>query len=258
MEDSATAGNPAAFLLRRENAYFLALIAFGVVYSFGIEGGLMPVLAHWIPGWTSFRVPARGLFLVVIGMAGLAALLVTQLQRATVEARAALLRPVLRVWLPISSAVLFALAIFFSGWYAASSHVEPMPLRAYQVAGALALAGTFALGAWAALWLWTQPDAALGRWALALTAVFVVIDAWHGGLPNIRVGEGTRRRCGPARAEYSTGRRTRAGAPPWGGPENSASATGITTSSATTRCGWRRRQTRWPEHSNDLTASQTR
>lgn len=220
---------PLAFRwVRRENAYFLALIAFGVVYSFGIEGGLMPVLAHWIPGWTSFRVPARGLFLVVIGMAGLAALLVTQLQRATVEARAALLRPVLRVWLPISSAVLFALAIFFSGWYAASSHVEPMPLRAYQVAGALALAGTFALGAWAALWLWTQPDAALGRWALALTAVFVVIDAWHGGLPNIRVGEAYE-------APMWTGARTNiplddAGRVlarlPWGGPENGASATG--------------------------------
>lgn len=213
---------------RRESAYFLALIAFGAVYSVGIEGGLMPVLAHWIPGWTSFRVPARGLFLVVIGLAGLTALLITHLQRATVEARAALLRPVLRVWLPGAVAVLFTLAIFFTGWYAASSHVEPMPLRAYQVAEALALAGMFALGAWIVLWLWAQPDAALGRWALAVTAAFVLVDAWHGALPNIRVGDASE-------APMWTGARDNiplddAGRVlarlPWGGPENGASVTG--------------------------------
>lgn len=213
---------------RRENAYFLALIAFGLVYSFGIEGGLMPVLAHWIPGATSFRVPARGLLLVVIGLAGLTALLVTQLQRATVEERIALLRPALRVWLPVTIALLFALAIFFSGWYAAASHVEPMPLRAYLVAGALALAGAFALGAWATLWLWTQPDAAPGRWALALTAAFVILDAWHGAAPLIKVGPASE-------APIWTGARSNIPPDtvgrvlerlPWGGPVNGASVTG--------------------------------
>ena len=213
---------------RRENAYFLGLIAFGLLYSVGIEGALMPVIAHWVPGATSFRVPARGLLLAVIGMAGLTALLITHLQRQPLDARAALLRPALRLWLPAAIALLFALALVFSGWYAAASHVEPMPLRAYQLAGALALAGVFAVGAWAALWLWAQPDAALGRWALALTAAFIIVDAWHGALPLIGVGS-------VSEAPIWTGARSNiplddAGRVlerlPWGGPVNGASVTG--------------------------------
>jgi len=213
---------------RRENAYFLGLIAFGVVYSVGIEGALMPVVVQWIPGAASFRVPARALLLVVIGLAGLTALLITHLQRQPVEERRALLRPALGVWLPGAIALLFGLAIVFSGWYAAASHVEPMPLRAYQVAGALVLAGVFALGAWAALWLWTQPDPALGRWALALTAAFVILDAWHGAQPLIKTGA-------VSEAPIWTGARGNipldsAGRVlerlPWGGPVNGASVTG--------------------------------
>ncbi|MEL7674008.1 MAG: YfhO family protein [Chloroflexota bacterium] len=213
---------------RRENAYFLALVAFGVVYAVGIEGAIMPVVVQWVPGAASFRVPARALLLVVIGLAGLTALLITHLQRQPLDARAALLRPALRVWLPGAIALLFALAIVFSGWYAAASHVEPMPLRAYQVAGALALAGVFALGAWIALWLWRQPEVTAGRWALALTAAFVILDAWHGALPLIQVG--------PApEAPIWTGARSNVpldGAGrvlerlPWGGPLNGASVTG--------------------------------
>src|SRR5262249_56180269 len=53
--------------------YFVGLIALGLVISVGLEGTLMPFLWEWVPGATTFRVPARGLYFVMIGMAGLTA-----------------------------------------------------------------------------------------------------------------------------------------------------------------------------------------
>jgi hypothetical protein len=208
--------------------YFLGLIALGLVLSIGVEGALMPLLVRWVPGYGLFRVPARGLLLVLIGMSGLTALLVTALQTSTPDERQTALQPALRLWIPAAASVAFVLAIFFSGWYASASHVEPMPHRAAQVAGTLAEAGVILCGLWVVLWLWARPDPApdVTRWALGLTTALIVLDAWHVAIPIITVDQG-------AEAPIWTGARTNVPITPdarvlvpLGGPINGANVTG--------------------------------
>ena len=182
---------------RRETWYFYGLIAFGLVMAVGIEGALMPLLVRWVPGLGMFRVPARGLMYVMFGLAGLTALLITNLQAASLDERRRALRPALRRWIPVAAAGSFGLSVFFSGWYASASHVEPMPLRAFEVAGTLAMAGVILCGVWVVLWLWTRPDDRREQpsypkapgWALGLAALLIVLDAWHVGIPVIGVSQ---------------------------------------------------------------------
>lgn len=174
---------------RRETWFFVGLIGFGLVLSMGVEGALMPLLVRWVPGFGMFRVPARALLLVVIGLAGLAAELVTTLQRLPLEERRVLLRPALRLWLPVGAAVAVGLGVFFAGWYASASHVEPMPQRAFVVSGRLTVTALIAGAVWVVLWLWTRPDAQAPRWALALTALLVIFDAWHVVIPVIPLAD---------------------------------------------------------------------
>ncbi len=213
---------------RREVWFFLALIAFGLAMSLGLEGALLPLLVRWVPGFGFFRVPARALLLVVIGLAGLASLLVTALQTSSLEERHAALAPALRVWLPAGAALAFGLAIVFSGWYASASHVEPMPLRATLVAGALAKAGLIACAVWVVLWLWTRPDSRAPGWALGLTAALIVLDAWHVAIPIITVDKVPEAPIWTgARANIPTGPDARVlMREPWTGPINGASVTG--------------------------------
>jgi hypothetical protein len=212
--------------LRREAWFFLGLIAFGLVLSVGVEGGLTALLVSWIPGYGAFRAPARGLLLAVIGMAGLTALLVTALQTSTPAERHEALQPALRVWIPAAATLAFALAIYFSGWYASASHVEPMPERAMKIAGVLMEAGLILCGVWVVLWLWAKPDATLEttRWALGLTAVLIILDAWHVAIPVMTVGP-------VFEAPIWTGARTNVPTTPDArvlmvGPANGASVTG--------------------------------
>jgi len=138
---------PLAFRWRwRANWYFVGMIAFGCVWSVGLEGALLPILLRWVPGFTLFRTPARGLFFVLIGMAGLTALLISALQTSDATERRERLRPIVRRWLPIAASIAFAGGVFFSGWYASASHVEPMPLRAFLVSGALTETSIIVLG----------------------------------------------------------------------------------------------------------------
>jgi len=164
---------------RRENGFFLALIAFGIVGSLGLEGALMPIIWRWLPILQSFRGPSHALLFVVIGMAGLTAFLVTALQNSTPEERETALRPAVKFWVPALSAACFFGAVYFSGWYASASHVEPMPTRALVISSALAESGAIALAVWLALWLWTERDIKALRWALLVTCLVVTLDAWH-------------------------------------------------------------------------------
>ena len=166
---------------------FLGLIAFGLAMSVGLEGAVMPILWRWIPDFTSFRAPGRGLYFVVIGMAGLTALLVSTLQTVDLEQRRDILQFAVRRGLPLAAVGAFVGAVYFSGWYASASHVEPMPLRAFLISGVLASAGFLLLGVWLISWLWTRAEPQAARWALLLTCVFVILDAWHVGYPVITV-----------------------------------------------------------------------
>jgi hypothetical protein len=218
---------PLTFRLRRKEAsYFLGLVVLGLVLSLGVGGALFPLLVRWVPGYGVFRAPARALLLVVMGMSGLTALLLTVLQTSTPEERRALLQPVLSRWIPAAIAILFTLAIFFSGWYASASHVEPMPHRAMQVAGVLAKAGIILCGAWGILWLWAKPDPtpATTRWAAGLTAVLIVLDIWQVVIPIITVSRVTEDPDWTwARTNISTNSRLLA---PDASPSNQASITG--------------------------------
>jgi hypothetical protein len=215
---------PLAIRLRK-GRYFVGLIAMGLVLSVGVEGALMPILLRWVPGFSMFRAPGRSLFFVMLGMAGLTALLVTALQTSALDARRDLLQPAVRRWLPIAAVIAFAGAIFFAGWYASASHVEPMPLRAFVVSGSLAEAGMILVGVWLVLWLWIEPEPKAQRWALLLTVILVTLDAWHVAIPIITYSEVREPAIwSGARATIPTGPDARVVAP--GGSETGSQVTG--------------------------------
>lgn len=164
---------------RREQAYFIGLMGVGIVLSVGLQGVLLNLMANWLPGASLFRSSGRGLYFVVLGGAGLAGLVITQMQQMTIEERRALLQPALRRWLPVGIGLAVVGAVFYSGWYASASHVEPMPTRAFMVAGALALSAVAGGGLWLALWLYSQATARALKWALPLLLVVVMWDAWR-------------------------------------------------------------------------------
>ncbi len=210
---------------RREAWYFLGLIALGLVLSVGLDGALLPVLVRWAPGFGLFRTPGRSLFFVMLGMSGLTALLITSLQTSDPETRREVLRPAVRNWIPIAALIAFVGAIFFSGWYASANHAEPMPLRAFIVSGALAAAGVILIGVWLALWLWSDPAPQTMHWALLLTTIIVVLDAWHVGIPIMTVSQIQEDAVwSGARLSVPTGADARVVAP--SASENEASLTG--------------------------------
>lgn len=168
--------------------YFIGLFALGLILSVGTEGALMPLLVRWIPGFGLFRVPGRALLFAVMGMAGATALLVTALQSSAVETLTERLQPALKLWIPLAAAAAFVGAIAFSSWYANASQVDPMPTRAFYLSGVLAEAGVILAGVWIALWLWSQPDSSkqpFSRWALLVTCLVVIFDAWHVFIPQV-------------------------------------------------------------------------
>lgn len=214
---------------RRENWLFLSFIGLGVFLALGLHGGLLPLLVRWIPGFSLFRSAGRSLFFAMFGMAGLTALFVTALQRADTETRREMLHPAVHRWLPILIGVLLAGSVYFSGWYASASHVEPMPVRAFIVAGALAESALILACVWFVLWLWAERQADQPHsvnWALLLTCALVILDAWHVGLPIISAGSADEAPIWTgARANIPAGAEARVVAPI--GFENLASVTGL-------------------------------
>ncbi len=172
-----------------ENWYFLALIAFGLVLSIGVDGALMPLFVWWVPGYSSFRVPARGLMFVVIGAAGLTALLVTALQRSTPAERRKLLKPAIRVWIPVSIVLLITATIAISIMYTFSFTNGDQPRRLYGSGDATAVAAMILLGVELVLWLWTDRDPRTARFAMLATILLVTLDAWHVAILIIKVDQ---------------------------------------------------------------------
>ncbi len=132
--------------------FWLALVVFGLVLAIGADGVLFALLVRWLPGFSLFRSPGRFLYFVTLGLAGVTGLLFTHLQSATPERRRVTLAPALRV-LPYVGVGLFAGSVFFSGWFASASHVEPMPIRATQIAGVLGYSAVMTFATWGVLQL---------------------------------------------------------------------------------------------------------
>ncbi len=165
---------------KREHVFFLLLIAFGLVMSLGLQGALLPLLVRWVPGFSFFRAPGRALFFVMFGLSGMLALLVTQLQQSAHPLRGEWLRPLVERGLPLLIGVAFLGSLIFSGWYASASHVEPMPYRAFALAGALGMVGLISCGAWLILWGWTKVgEGQAATWLLLATMALVILDAWR-------------------------------------------------------------------------------
>ncbi len=170
-----------------DRAYWLGLIALGIILGAGLDGVVMAPLWRWVPGFSLFRVPARSLLIFVVGASGLVAHLVTYLQTATLEERQSILQAAMRRWLPATAVILFIGAIFFSGILGLTVATDSAH-HAAIVGGALANTGIVIVGVWVVLWLWTSDKPEIAKWALVATCLFIVLDAWHVALPIITVG----------------------------------------------------------------------
>jgi hypothetical protein len=169
-----------------DRAYWIGLIALGIVMSAGLDGVLTALLWRWVPGFSFFRVPARSLLFFVVGSAGLTAQLVTFLQTASPQERQNLLQAALRRWLPATAIILFVLAILFAGVLGLTVATDSAH-HAAIVGGALANTGLVVVGVWVVLWLWTSAKPDIAKWALLATCGFIILDVWHVSLPLITV-----------------------------------------------------------------------
>ncbi len=168
------------------------LVVAGLVFSLGVDGVVFGLLARWVPGFSLFRAPGRFLFFVTLGLALAVALLLDHLQTSSQIRREATLSPALRV-VPWGIVMLFAGSVFFSGWYASASHVEPMPHRAQAVAGVLAYSGLMLAGVWGVLWLFRDKEQRMFRLGLVCALLLVTVDAWRSVTPILRASDVTTR-----------------------------------------------------------------
>jgi Bacterial membrane protein YfhO len=175
-----------AFRLARRRAALLLVVfaAVGLVVSLGVDGGLFPVLYWLLPGYSIFRVPSRALYFVVVGAAGLAALLITDLQDLDTERRSWLLRPAVNRLLPLLGILAILTSLGFVGYYTAHSADPNPPWRALYSGNVIGVAVVAIGAAWMALRAWSG---GAKRFALALTFGVIVLDLWHISQPLVTV-----------------------------------------------------------------------
>jgi hypothetical protein len=174
----------------RRMLFWVGLVVGGTVLSLGAAGVLFELMVRWIPGFSLFRAPGRFLFFVMFGLAGLTGQWITALQAATPHRRRVMLSPALRA-VPYAAAVLLAGSVFFSGWFASASHVEPMPHRAQLVADVLGYSGVVLLGVWGVLALLTDANRRRFRAGLVCALLLITWDAWRAVTPIMAVGDVT-------------------------------------------------------------------
>ncbi|HVO68553.1 MAG TPA: YfhO family protein [Aggregatilineaceae bacterium] len=163
----------------------LIFVIVGLVVSLGIDGGLFPPLYWLLPGYSIFRVPSRALYFVVVGAAGLTALLFTELPQMTVLARVRLLGPVLRRLLPLLMIFALSSSVALTVYFTAHSTDQEPPWRVLY-SGSMAGLALVALGAaWVVLRLWRSAGPQPGM--LAITGLVLLIDLWHISQPLVTV-----------------------------------------------------------------------
>ncbi len=170
---------------RATNTLLVIFVAVGLVVSLGIDGGLFPVLYWLLPGYNIFRVPSRALYFVVVGAAGLTAWLFSELPGMTALGRTRLLRPVVRRLLPLLMIVALAGSFALTAHFTAHSADENPPWRVLYSGNMTALALVALGAAWIVLRLWQSETNR--RWALAVTGLVILFDAWHISLPLVTV-----------------------------------------------------------------------
>lgn len=175
----------AVLLFRRRPAVILLVVfvVIGLVISLGIDGGLFSLLYYLLPGYGLFRVPPRALYSVVLGGAGLTALLITDLQAMNGEERTAFLRLALR-WLPLCGLLLLAGSFILSGYFSALALTNDLQGRVFHAANMTLIAAVAVGGTWLALRLWPVN----GRWAYGVTLLVLLIDLWRISAPLVQVG----------------------------------------------------------------------
>jgi hypothetical protein len=177
----------ALFLIRRRAATILLTIFVvgGIVVSLGIEGGVFSILYSLLPGYSLFRVPSRALYFVTVGGAGLAALLITDLQTATQDERKKLLRRALWI-LPIIAGLCLMLVFVVMAMFNVEGASGNPPWRVYHTANVAALTALAIMAVWLALRLWTLEWISV-RWALIVTIAVLLIDVWRIAAPLVTV-----------------------------------------------------------------------
>ncbi len=177
-----------ALLVVRRRAATILLTLFvvvGIVVSLGIEGGVFSMLYSLLPGYSLFRVPSRALYFVTVGGAGLAALLISDLQTATQDERKKLLRRAL--WtLPVIAGLCLMLVFMVMAMFNVDGATGNPPWRVYHTANVAALTALAIMGVWLALRLWTLEWVGV-RWALLVTMAVLLIDVWRLAAPLVSV-----------------------------------------------------------------------
>ncbi|MBN1201627.1 MAG: YfhO family protein [Anaerolineae bacterium] len=164
---------------QRKLWFFAALAGLGILLSLGFDGVLWLALYRWVPFVHSFRAPARALVLTSIGLVGLLALTLNRLGQMTLDERRDALRLVTTRIAPGGVIALWGGALLLT---TLGTGLEPgdQADRVTYMAEQLALSGIFWALAGLALWAWTSDAGGPAmRWALALTIVIAVLDAWH-------------------------------------------------------------------------------
>lgn len=148
---------------------------FGAAGGIGLTSGIL---------WTSLgpsRAPGGSLYLVVAGLAGVAGLVLTQLQRTTSEERRDWLRPALRTWIPVAATLVFAFTLALVALWTLAPPDRPY-WRWWHAANALGESGLLLLGVGLSLRLWGQDGPQADTWAALVTFAVVLIDLWRVGL----------------------------------------------------------------------------
>jgi len=169
---------------RRDNATLLVILAaLGLVISLGIDGGVFSTLYWLLPGYSLFRVPSKTFYLLSVGIAGLAALVISELQQIEPRLRKIWLNPLTKWVLPSLGGFAVLLSAGMMAYYTIHSADKNPPYRLLYSGNVVGVAIVMILMAWVALRLWQA-----GHPGAMIVTVFVVLfDLWHVSQPLVTV-----------------------------------------------------------------------